>query len=292
MNTGKALMFNFHYWFVFTYVTWIQSLQVRRVMETIYIKVVNLILHSELVGTTEKVADLTVRKQSYQKLQSCWPEGWMTSTDLSRHFTTYRTKVDPSLTNKRRNVSAPVSPVHGPAKSYGQHNLTSVDHLPTSLPPPASSSYRKIPATKAKRIKTEDDDHLHSDPPKRVKKADKPGVPKPRGLSKPRKPKEPASDLSDHNGSAPQGGQRSSPHLQPVVEIILKSPGSPNTPADLLLTPSPLSSATYLSEEKATVPTKSGRNRPWEDDIAESPVEGYGTFSNARHDGTSQEEED
>ncbi|RUS25586.1 hypothetical protein BC938DRAFT_471930 [Jimgerdemannia flammicorona] len=182
--------------------------------------------HSELAGDKEKLADLTVRKQTYQKLLSFWPEGWMTSTDLSRHFTTYRTKIDPSLTNKRRNVSAPTSPAHGPVGTITQHSPPmSTDHLSVTLPL-VGSSFAKPPSTKKrakvdgeavlsdhlhdhselmKRVKADEDtDHHHgSGPSKRIKKEkkEKSTVPKPRGFTKPRKPKDPSSPLSDNINS-------------------------------------------------------------------------------------------
>ncbi|KAI8886853.1 hypothetical protein K501DRAFT_330983 [Backusella circina FSU 941] len=62
---------------------------------------------SNLIATITKKPELGIsegkaRKMMYQRLLSCWPEGWMNSYEMSRQYSQYKSKVTPA---RNRTVS-------------------------------------------------------------------------------------------------------------------------------------------------------------------------------------------
>ncbi|KAI9280163.1 hypothetical protein BC943DRAFT_331238 [Umbelopsis sp. AD052] len=48
---------------------------------------------SQLLKTNEQpISETTARKQMYQRLMQCFPDGWMTTYDMSRQYSQYKVR--------------------------------------------------------------------------------------------------------------------------------------------------------------------------------------------------------
>ncbi|KAF7721316.1 hypothetical protein EC973_004940 [Apophysomyces ossiformis] len=97
-----------------------------------------------LTGVTENtVAEGKARKIMYQRLLSCWPEGWMTSYDISRHYSQYKLKIRRKNEDAKSSTNTPVTPpvvrraVKRPVQS----------EVPTSPVSTAASKATSLPST-------------------------------------------------------------------------------------------------------------------------------------------------
>ncbi|KAL9549394.1 hypothetical protein MBANPS3_005236 [Mucor bainieri] len=68
-------------------------------------------IHKDAEKKTENLAsDGKARKLMYQRLLSCWPEGWINSYEMSRQYSQYKSKVTAMSEKKNANASLPSTP--------------------------------------------------------------------------------------------------------------------------------------------------------------------------------------
>ncbi|KAI8083744.1 hypothetical protein BDF21DRAFT_250344 [Thamnidium elegans] len=107
----------------------------------------------------------------YQRLLSCWPEGWMNSYEMSRQYSQYKSKLA-LLSEKKSAVSSVeskkrkrVTPQLSPSEEGFRKNLNIImppESSTSSSSSPAPNFIQKVPITNS--VITIDDDEEDEEP--------------------------------------------------------------------------------------------------------------------------------
>ncbi|EPB86670.1 hypothetical protein HMPREF1544_06550 [Mucor circinelloides 1006PhL] len=88
-------------------------------------------IHKDAEKKNENLAsDGKARKLMYQRLLSCWPEGWINSYEMSRQYSQYKSKVTAMSEKKNANSSLPSTP---------KANISTVDNKKRKRATPANA---------------------------------------------------------------------------------------------------------------------------------------------------------
>ncbi|KAF1801663.1 hypothetical protein V8B55DRAFT_1472916 [Mucor lusitanicus] len=89
-------------------------------------------IHKDAEKKTENLAsDGKARKLMYQRLLSCWPEGWINSYEMSRQYSQYKSKVTAMSEKKSASASLPSTP---------KANISTVESKKRKRPTPTTST--------------------------------------------------------------------------------------------------------------------------------------------------------
>ncbi|KAI9251122.1 hypothetical protein EDC94DRAFT_622305 [Helicostylum pulchrum] len=130
-------------------------------------------LHKDSEKKNERLAsDNKARKLMYQRLLSCWPEGWMNSYEMSRQYSQYKSKLA-LLSEKKSAVSSVdskkrkrVTPQLSPSEEGFRKNLNMImpPESSTSSSSSASNFIQKVPIITNSVITIDDDEDEDEEP--------------------------------------------------------------------------------------------------------------------------------
>ncbi|GAA5814010.1 hypothetical protein MFLAVUS_007500 [Mucor flavus] len=129
-------------------------------------------LHKDSEKKNEGLAsDNKARKLMYQRLLSCWPEGWMNSYEMSRQYSQYKSKLA-LLSEKKSAVSSVdskkrkrVTPQLSPSEEGFRKNLNMIMQPESSTSASSAPSFnQKTPVTTNSVITIDDDDEEEEEP--------------------------------------------------------------------------------------------------------------------------------
>ncbi|KAI8381234.1 Ubinuclein conserved middle domain-containing protein [Radiomyces spectabilis] len=216
--------------------------EVRRIIyEIMKLDSILTILKNEIAGLTNKnenvMAEGKARKQMYQKLLSCWPEGWMTTYEISRQYSQYKLKMDKNrnddvkqtsatnaASNKKTGIKRPAVSTGGSAGAEDVKKRKKLSPQPPSSRPLPDKSESNNPTLSSTTLAPEKD----SLPKQPSSTAETSAYFHPSSTDTPTAPETPSHDHSlSYSSSSPSGHPwQKSPSMK--IESLISGPNPPS----------------------------------------------------------------